>query len=109
MDDVSRLHDKVDRIEIKIDTIVDQLSNQNTRLEVYNVELTKHIEGVELARSETAMLREALDQRTAALEASIKPIKKRFEAISTIKSFLIKTAMFVAGVLGAISAYKSLK
>ena len=109
MDEIGRLHDKVDRIEIKIDNIVEQMGGQNTRLEVYNVELTKHIEGVELARESNRLLKEELDKRTADIEEKIGPIVTRFNNVSTVIRFLKGFAIFLAGLVGAISAWKSLR
>ena len=108
MDEIDRLHDKVDRIETKIDSIVEQTAVQSAKLEVYNIELEKHIEGVQLARQDNALLKQALDQRTAELQAAILPIKKHVETITAVLGFLKKLAIFIAGVVGFLSAYKRL-
>jgi uncharacterized protein YaaN involved in tellurite resistance len=100
MDNINRLHDKIDRIEVKVDTIVETLSHQGTKLEVYNVELERHIEGVKLAREENALLRALVEQKTAKLEAQIEPIQAH---VSSVKS-VMKFVKFLFGILASIGS-----
>jgi hypothetical protein len=72
MDDNQRVINKLDKIEDKMDSrlaaMESRLTDMAVHMAIYNAELTKHIEGVALARKENADIRAKYDKEVPALQ-----------------------------------------
>lgn len=76
------IHEKLDKMDSKIDVLADKLADVNVRLIEYNAELTRHIEGVQLAREENKILREFVHKENADIREDIKPIQEHVNRVA---------------------------
>lgn len=87
----NRLDNKFERLEKKTDERMHSLENKISKvdkhLDVYNTQLEKHIEGVELAREELKILKDYVDIEKEKLETSInsrlEPVEKHYRKEKT--------------------------
>lgn len=100
-DNNTRILNKLDKLDEKFDIkmeVMDQrIGNLDKHLAVYNVELQKHIEGVELAREENKLLKEYI-------EIKVKPIETYLDSKKTIKKFLFNLLTVGSVIVGIIAA-----
>jgi len=89
------------RFEEKLQLQADKIEELNDELSVYNVELTRHIEGVNLAREENKMLRERFEKDMQPIKAHVNLVSNGFKFIGMILSFF-------ALIFGLFSALKGL-
>lgn len=99
-----RVYGRIDRLEEKIDARMDKveshLENLDKQMTIYNLELSRHIEGVQLAREENKYLKSYIEKETADIESKIAPIQEHVTFVKNSLSLIMK----IGGVVGALVA-----
>lgn len=85
------MENKLNRIEGKLDKVVEHISSIDSTLAAQHVQLKEHI------------------RRTELLEADVAPLKKRYHMVSGIVKFFVLLTAGGAGFEGIIAAIKYLK
>lgn len=105
--DIKRLYEKLDKIEDKLDqklTDVDgKIDCVEKQLIVYNEELKRHIEGVNIARQENKDIRSQLNGCVVTINKRIDPIEDMSNKVKNISSLVSGSFGFILKVLGAVS------
>jgi archaellum component FlaC len=83
------IHDKLDRMENKVDALAEKMSDVNIRLVEYNSELTRHIEGVQLAREENRILKEMVHKEVEPIKDHIKMVNWAFKALALVAAIIL--------------------
>lgn len=83
------IHSKLDRLDVKIDGLNDRLGDVNVRLAEYNSELTRHIEGVQLAREENKLLKEFVHKEIEPIKDHVKMVNWTLRVLVAIGATLV--------------------
>lgn len=107
MDDTNRLYEKLDKLDEKLDRKFEKqdirVDNIEKQLIVYNEELKRHIEGVQLAREENKLLADYIQMEIEKMDEKIHPITQHIESKKNQWKYISKIFSTSMKVLGFVS------
>lgn len=97
------IYEKMDNLDIKFDSKFDRLNDSqdevSKHMAVYNNELKRHIEGVEMAREENKLLRQYLEQK-------LNPIERHVSKIDTLFTFVKNLFLGLGALLALLLSFR---
>jgi dynactin complex subunit len=107
-----RVYGKIEKLEEKLDGRLDKveshLESLDKQMVIYNSELSRHIEGVQLAREENKLLKTYIEKETEQIELKIKPIQEHVIFVQNSLTLMMKIGGIVAGLIGIAIGLKQL-
>lgn len=91
-----------------MDKIESHLGGIDKQMTVYNAELSRHIEGVQLAREENKFLKSYIEKETSQIEEKIAPIQAHITFVQNSLSLIVKIGGAVAALVGIAIGLKEL-